>query len=65
MLNSYEEVLAMPVVNIQLIEGRSQEVKAAIAKEITESISKHANTPKDHVHVIFNDMKKGDYYNNN
>ncbi|KAA9234135.1 MULTISPECIES: 2-hydroxymuconate tautomerase [Aerococcus] len=55
----------MPVVNIQLIEGRSQEVKAAIAKEITESISKHANTPKDHVHVIFNDMKKGDYYNNN
>lgn len=26
----------MPVVNIQLIEGRSKEVKAAIAKEITK-----------------------------
>lgn len=53
----------MPFVHIELKEGRTPEVKAAIAKEIIESVSKHANAPKENVHVVFHDMKPEDYYN--
>jgi 4-oxalocrotonate tautomerase len=45
----------MPVVNIQLFEGRN-EAKAAIAKEVTESIVKHANIDPKYIYVIFNDV---------
>ncbi|MCY1162152.1 4-oxalocrotonate tautomerase family enzyme [compost metagenome] len=45
----------MPVVNIQLFEGRD-EAKPAIAKEVTEAISKHANIDPKYIYVIFNDV---------
>ena len=52
----------MPFVHVELVEGRSAEVKAAIAKDIAESVMKHAGAPKEAIHIIFSDMLKGDYY---
>ncbi|MBK0348040.1 DUF1904 family protein [Aerococcaceae bacterium zg-ZJ1578] len=52
----------MPFVHIELLEGRSQEVKEKIAQEIRETISKHANAPKENIHIIFQDMKKENYF---
>ncbi|MCV9877653.1 tautomerase family protein [Brenneria izbisi] len=46
----------MPVVNIQMFDGRDS-AKAAIAKDVTESIAKHANVDPQYVYVIFNDVK--------
>lgn len=48
----------MPFIHVELVEGRSDEAKKKIAQEIIESVHKHANAPKEHIHVIFQDMKK-------
>jgi len=50
----------MPVVNIQMFEGRDN-AKQAIAKEVTESIAKHANVDPQYVYVIFNDVQTKDW----
>ena len=52
----------MPFIHVELLEGRSQEAKAAMAKEIIESVSKHSGAPKERIHVVFQDMKKDDYF---
>ena len=52
----------MPFVHIELVEGRTDEQKAALAKEIAASVMKHTGAPKSAIHVIFRDMKKTDYY---
>ena len=52
----------MPYVHVELFEGRTVEQKAAIAKEITETISKHAGAPTSGIHVIFNDLPEGMLY---
>ena len=49
----------MPFVHVELFEGRTVEQKAAIAKEITETISKHAGAPASAINVIFNDLPEG------
>jgi len=46
----------MPVVHVSLIQGRSKEQKKAIAAEVTESIHKHAGSPKEVITVIFTDI---------
>ncbi|RUR45131.1 tautomerase family protein [Vreelandella populi] len=45
----------MPVVNIQMFDGRD-EAKSAIAKEVTDAIAKHANIEPQYVYAIFNDV---------
>lgn len=52
----------MPFVHVEMFEGRTTEQKAAIAKEITDTITKHAGAPRDAVKVIFRDMLEGDFY---
>ncbi|RAT14263.1 tautomerase [Lonsdalea populi] len=46
----------MPVVNIQMFEGRD-EAKPVIAKAVTDAIAEHANVDPQYVYVIFNDVK--------
>lgn len=45
----------MPVVNIQMFDGRD-DAKPAIAKAVTEAIAKHAKVDPQYVYVIFNDV---------
>ncbi|EHJ57390.1 4-oxalocrotonate tautomerase family enzyme [Streptococcus urinalis FB127-CNA-2] len=52
----------MPFVHIDLFEGRTQEQKNQIAKEVTEVISRVAEAPKENIHVIINDLKEGTYF---
>lgn len=46
----------MPVVHVSMIAGRSKEQKKAIAGEITETIHKHAGSPKEVITVVFHDI---------
>lgn len=46
----------MPVINVQMLEGRSDEVKAKVAKEITETISRHCGSSPEHIYVTFEDV---------
>lgn len=51
----------MPVVTIQMYEGRSREQKAEISKQITQTLVDVAKTSEEHVWVVFQDMAKGDH----
>ncbi len=46
----------MPFVRIDLFEGRTEEQKIALAREVTEVVSRNTNAPKEAIHVFINDM---------
>ena len=51
----------MPIITIELIEGRSVEQKREMAKKITETIVEITKIPQDAVEIIFHDLKKENY----
>ena len=51
----------MPIVHIELLEGRTDEQKRAMVKEVTEAIEKTANAPRENIHVVVQEMKKEHY----
>ena len=51
----------MPIVHIELLEGRTDEQKKEMVKEVTEVIAKTANAPKENIHVVIQEMKKEHY----
>lgn len=52
----------MPFIHVELVEGRSNAQKAALAKEIAEAVVKHTGAAKSAIHVIFTDLKKENYF---
>lgn len=51
----------MPFVEIHLLEGRSDEQKAEIAKRIEDALVEVAGAPRDHCWVKFSDSAKTDF----
>ena len=51
----------MPIVHIELLEGRTAEQKEALVKDVTEAIVKNTGAQIENVHIVISDMKKGDY----
>ena len=51
----------MPVVTIDMWEGRTKEQKAAVARAITDALVDIAKTTPEHVNIIFRDVKKEDW----
>ena len=51
----------MPVVNIQMLEGRTPEQKENLIKEVTDSVVRTTGAKKEAVTIIISDMKKEDY----
>jgi 4-oxalocrotonate tautomerase len=51
----------MPVVQIQMFEGRTIDQKRAMVRKVTDAICESIGCPADAVLIIVNDMKKHDY----
>ena len=51
----------MPFVHIELVEGRSEEALTKMMEEVTEAVHRNTGAPKEHIHIIINEMKKGNY----
>lgn len=51
----------MPIITIELLEGRSIKQKREIAKKVTEAIVETVKVKPDTVQIIFHDMKKENY----
>ena len=51
----------MPLVHIDLLEGRTEEHLKALDKDVTAAISKDANVPKERIHIVLNEMRKDRY----
>jgi 4-oxalocrotonate tautomerase len=51
----------MPIVTIELIEGRTVDQKREMAKKITDVIKEVAKVKEETVEIIFHDMKKENF----
>lgn len=51
----------MPYVKIELVKGRTEAEKAAVAKAITEAMVTHAGAKPETVWVVFQDVAKEDW----
>ncbi len=48
----------MPVVKIDMWEGRTKEQKEKLIKSVTKAIADTLGIPKEHITVIINDVPK-------
>lgn len=48
----------MPVVRIEMLAGRSAEVKQALAAEVTNAVARHCQSDPAHIYVIFEDVPR-------
>ena len=51
----------MPYVTVKMIEGRTAEQKRALVAEVTESVAKTVNAPKENITVFIEEMSKENY----
>ncbi len=51
----------MPIVRIELLAGRSPEVKRALAAELTAVVARHLGNDPAHIYVMFQDVAHGDW----
>jgi 4-oxalocrotonate tautomerase len=51
----------MPIVQIEIVEGRTLEQKRELSKKVTEAIVESINVPQDSVKIIIREMKKDNY----
>lgn len=51
----------MPVVNIYMWSGRTEEQKQKLAQGITEVFQTAAGVPPEAMHIIFQDISKSDW----
>ncbi|MGT2811524.1 4-oxalocrotonate tautomerase [Streptococcus minor] len=52
----------MPFVTIELFEGRTDDQKTELAREVTEVVSRVAKAPKEAIHVFIHDLPEGTYF---
>ena len=48
----------MPIIQIHMIEGRTNEQKEAVIREVTEAMVRAVGTPKESVRVLIHEMPK-------
>jgi|MTBAKSStandDraft_2_1061841.scaffolds.fasta_scaffold00507_31 4-oxalocrotonate tautomerase len=51
----------MPVVRVEMWKGATKEMKASLAREITEVVSRIAKKPPEYINVLFTDYEKEDW----
>ncbi|SDZ44456.1 4-oxalocrotonate tautomerase [Evansella caseinilytica] len=51
----------MPIVTVQLLEGRTDEQKRALVEKVTAAVSETANAPKEKVVVVIEEMAREHY----
>lgn len=51
----------MPIVQIDILAGRTVEQKRAMAKEVTDAVCRTLNTPPEAVSIIIRDMAFENY----
>ncbi|MBS4913862.1 MAG: 4-oxalocrotonate tautomerase [Veillonella sp.] len=51
----------MPIIHVELVEGRTKEQKKQLGEAITQATVDIVKVPKEAVKVIFVDMKKDDF----
>lgn len=53
--------MTMPVVHIEMMEGRSKDQKQTLIKEVTEVVSRNTGAPEENIHIIIRDIPSGNF----
>jgi 4-oxalocrotonate tautomerase len=56
--NFKRKEIAMPIVQISLLPGRTPEKKEELIKNVTNAIADTLQIPKDRVHIVLNEVPK-------
>ncbi|WP_425802149.1 2-hydroxymuconate tautomerase [Desulfitobacterium sp. Sab5] len=51
----------MPIVQIELLEGRTYEQKKAMVEKVTEAIMETAGAARENISIIIREMNKENY----
>ena len=51
----------MPYVRIEMLEGRTDKEKSAIAESVTQALVEHGRTKADSVFVVFKDVSASNW----
>ena len=51
----------MPFVNVKLAGSITKQQKQEIAKEITDTLSKHAHKPANYTYIVFEEVEHEDW----
>ncbi len=51
----------MPIIHVELVEGRTTEQKRKLGEAITAATVEYIQVPKESIKVIFTDMKKDNF----
>lgn len=51
----------MPIIRIEMFEGRDREAKRAIIKEVTDGFTRATGASADTVHVVIADVSQEDW----
>ena len=52
-----KEIPIMPILQIEMIKGRTVEQKRELVKQVTNAVSQTLNCPKDAVSIIIREME--------
>ena len=51
----------MPIINVKLLEGRSDEQLKDLVTEVTNAVEKTTGANKEAIHVVIEEMRKDHY----
>jgi len=51
----------MPIIQVEIIKGRTQEQKRQMAKQVTDAVTSTLGCPPDAVKIIIREMEKDNY----
>ena len=51
----------MPIVNVKLLEGRTDDQLKDLVNEVTNAVEKTTGANKEAIHVVIEEMKKSHY----
>ena len=51
----------MPYVNFQILAGATREQKAAIVREVTDSLVRHLGKKPEHIHVVIQEIDEANW----
>ncbi|RJS50161.1 tautomerase family protein [Bacillus sp. PK3_68] len=51
----------MPILRIEMLEGRSEKIKLSLAQEVSDAVSRALKVDKGEVSIIIKDVKRDDW----
>jgi len=56
-MNINSEEVHMPIIQVEMLKGRTIEQKRALAEKVTQAVVETANCPKEAVRIIIREME--------